>query len=97
MSPLDLIRSRDGSMSQTKLAAASFHLLIFVTVAWVTWNERGFNKDMWEFYGLVAVGHALLDKTSATVASFKNKQLEVNADAQPSTTTTTITTSKEPL
>lgn len=83
MSPLDLIRSRDGSMSQTKLAAASFHLLLFITVAWVTYIKREFQFDMWALYAAVAVGHASYDKTLANIKDFKDKKL--GADTRPMT------------
>lgn len=94
MSPLDLIRSRDGSMSLTKLAASSFHLLLFVTVGWITYLKREFLTDMWVFYGVAAVGHAFSDKTLAAVAAFKNKKLDVESDMPP--TVTTVTTTQGP-
>lgn len=76
MTPLDILRSRDGSMSLTKLAAASFHLAIFVTVLWVTWIKQDFQFDMWALYASVAIGHASYDKTMATVKDFKDRKLE---------------------
>lgn len=77
MSPLDLIRSRDGSMSQTKLAASCFHFALFVTVCWVTWLKQDFEMEMWILYGGFAVGHASTDKVLASVKGFKEKKLEM--------------------
>lgn len=73
MSPLDLIRSRDGSMSLTKLAASTFHLLLASTVAGVTWKTKTFNESMWLIYAAFAVGHATYDKTMATVKDLKDR------------------------
>jgi len=75
MSPLDLIRSRDGSMSQTKLAAACFHFALFVTVCFVTWIKKDFVESMWALYAAAAVGHAAYDKTMATVKDSSDKKL----------------------
>ena len=36
----------DGKIVQTKLAGATFHLLIAVAVAWVTWLKRDFIVEM---------------------------------------------------
>lgn len=76
MSPLDLIRSRDGSMSLTKLSASTFHLSLATTVAWLTFKTQAFNETMWLLYAGIAVGHATYDKTMATVKDFKDKKLE---------------------
>lgn len=76
MSPLDLVRGRDGKMVLTKLQAATFHLILATTVAWVTWMEKRFVTEMWAFYGTVAVGHAIFDKSAAQFKDFKDKQLD---------------------
>lgn len=62
----DLITSKDGSLSLTKLAAATFHFLLAVGVI-VHTLVNGFKMDMavWMFYGGIAVGHAAYDKTKA--------------------------------
>jgi len=78
MSPLDLIRAKDGSMSLTKLAASTFHFNLAVWVSWHTYTQ-GFDIEVWMLYGGFAVAHASYDKTMAVVAAFKNKKL----DAQP--------------
>ena len=91
MSLLDLIRSKDGSMSLTKLQAAAFHFLLALTVAWVTWIKRDFVEGMWLLYSAVAVGHAVIDKTAAQVAAFKGRQLDAELPVG-SVTTSTITT-----
>lgn len=72
MSPLDLVRSRDGSMSLTKLAASTFHLSLATTVVWITYLTRTFDVEMWLLYAGFAVGHATYDKTMATVKAFKD-------------------------
>jgi uncharacterized membrane protein YcjF (UPF0283 family) len=76
VSPLDLMRAKDGSMSLTKLAATTFHFLLAVTVAGVTWIKRDFIESMWMLYAAVAVGHAVVDKAGAQISAFKGRQLE---------------------
>lgn len=71
MSPLDLVRSRDGSMSLTKLAAATFHLSLAGFVAWLTYRSQTFNDAMWLLYAGFAVGHATWDKTMAVLKDMK--------------------------
>jgi hypothetical protein len=83
VSLLDLIRSRDGSLSQTKLAASCFHLAMFVTVCWITYVKRDFVLDMWVLYAGVAVGHAVVDKAGAQIQDFKTKKLD--KETQPGT------------
>jgi hypothetical protein len=80
MSPLDLVRSKDGSMSLTKLAAASFHLLIFLTVGFLTYINRSFDMEMWGLYAAVAVLHAGYDKTLAAVRDFKIRRLDAESE-----------------
>lgn len=93
MSPLDLIRSRDGSMSLTKCGALAFHASIAVTVAAITvvriirysidgtsaFDAPLFDIGMWTLWASVAVGHAVIDKSTAQVAAFKTAQLEVES------------------
>lgn len=76
MSPLDLIRGRDGKMVLTKVQATLFHVALFVTVCWVTYVKRDFVQGMWELYAMTAVGHAVLDKTAAQIAAFKDRKLD---------------------
>ena len=85
LNPMDLIRSRDGSLSLTKLAASTFHILIALTVGWITWIKQDFVESMWMLYAAVAVGHAVVDKTGAQIADFKDRKLEVEATTQPGT------------
>lgn len=73
---MDLVIGADGKLVLTKLQAAMFHLLLAVTVGFVTWFKREFVLDMWALYAAVAVGHAVIDKTGAQVKDFKDKQLE---------------------
>lgn len=79
MNPLDLIRSRDGSMSLTKLSAATFHVLLAIAVVWITWIKRDFVESMWLLYASAAVGHAVVDKAGAQINAFKNRKLESDA------------------
>ncbi len=90
MSIFDLIRGDDGKLVLTKLQAATFHLLLAVTVGWVTYLKRDFVESLWMLYSAVAVGHAVLDKTGAQVAAFKNKQLDAETPAPEATTTTEL-------
>ncbi len=94
MSPLDLIRGRDGKMVLTKVSAACFHFVLFVTVCSITgvrlyrFVKSGgevmdypnlFDAAMWGLYAAVAVGHAIADKTGAQVTAFKDKKLDIQA------------------
>jgi hypothetical protein len=71
----DIIASKDGSLSLTKLAASTAHLNMAVAFSWITYT-KGFVMELWMFYGAFAVGHATVDKATAAVSSFKNRQLE---------------------
>jgi hypothetical protein len=106
MSPLDLIRGRDGRMVLTKLQAATFHALLAATVAsitatrlWKFWHSELtdfpnlFDATMWGLYAAVAVGHAVIDKTGAQVKDFKDRKLD--AGSTPNTVTTATVTTKE--
>jgi hypothetical protein len=68
----DLIQSKDGSLSMTKLAASTFHFLLAVFVSIETY-KFGFDITIWGLYGAFAVGHAGYDKTMAVVKDFKDK------------------------
>lgn len=71
----DLVRSRDGSLSLTKLAAATAHPLLAAGFALLTWRH-GFISELWLIYGGYALGHAVVDKTAAQVKDFKDAQLD---------------------
>ncbi len=73
---LGLVLSKDGSLSLTKLAAASFHFALFVTVCFVTYIKQDFLFEMWMLYAGAAIGHASYDKTLANVRAFKERKLE---------------------
>lgn len=79
----DLVRARDGSLSQTKLAAASFHFALFFTVCKIQLFKDDFDTAMWTFYAAVAVGHAVYDKTMANVKDVKDRKMELDAGAAP--------------
>lgn len=74
MSPLDLIRSKDGSMSLTKLAASTAHLSMATMFLLIT-VRQGFIEALWIIYGGLAISHAVVDKTAAQVKAFKDKAL----------------------
>lgn len=77
MSPADLITSKDGSLSLTKLAASTFHLLLAIgVIAHTAAHEFTFDVTVWSVYGAFAVGHAGYDKTMAVVRDFQEKKLE---------------------
>jgi hypothetical protein len=78
MSPLDLVRAKDGSMSLTKLAAATAHALMAAGFGLVTW-QKGFISELWLIYGGYALGHAVIDKAGQQVAAFKDKKLEAES------------------
>ena len=92
--PFDLITGDDGKVVLTKLQAATFHLLLAVTVCFITILKRDFLMEMWLLYAAVAVGHAVIDKTGAQVAAFKDRKLDAESPS-PSTVTTSTTTTKE--
>lgn len=91
MSPLDLIRGRDGTMSLTKLAASTAHALMAAGFAHLTWT-KGFISEMWITYGTFAIFHAVADKTGSQIAAFKTHKLDVET---PGTTTTATVVTKE--
>ena len=88
---LSLVTSKDGSLSQTKLAAACFHLALFCTAVWLTWRKGEWINEMWTMYFMAAVGHAAYDKTLANVRAYKDKQIEAAAGESMTTTTATTT------
>jgi hypothetical protein len=71
----DLVQSRDGSLSLTKLAASTAHLLMASGFFVITWRQ-GFIPDLWLIYGGFAIGHATVDKVAAQVKDFKDQQLK---------------------
>lgn len=79
VSPADLIRGRDGSMSLTKLAASTAHALMAVGFGLVT-VRQGFIPELWFIYGGYAIGHAIADKTASQVKDFKDRALDARTD-----------------
>ena len=71
----DLVTSKDGSLSLTKLAAATAHLNLAIAFSWLTYST-GYVADLWLIYGSMAIGHATVDKAMAVVNGFKTKQME---------------------
>lgn len=75
MSPLDLIRAKDGSMSLTKLAASTAHALMAAMFLRITFRE-GYIEGLWLIYGTLAISHAAVDKGMALTKAFKDAKLE---------------------
>lgn len=96
MHMMDIVKSRDGSISQTKLAAACFHLSIFVTVAYITYVKQEFLIEMWMLYATVAIGHSAYDKTLANIKDFKDKKLGQDGLGSTQTTRTIVTNMPNP-
>jgi hypothetical protein len=72
----DLVQSRDGSLSLTKMAASTFHFTLALWVSWSTYH-KGFDVAIWTLYASFAVGHAAFDKSAAMLSDYKTKQLEI--------------------
>jgi hypothetical protein len=96
MSPLDLIRAKDGSMSLTKLAASTAHFIFAWAVVFITLIKRDFLMEMWSLYIGAAIFHASYDKTMATVKEFKDRKLDAEVTAPGVTTTTVNVTETKP-
>lgn len=73
---MDLFVGKDGKLVLTKVQAASFHLILFLTVGFITFRTKAFHIEMWTLYAATAVGHAVIDKTGTQVTAFKEKKLE---------------------
>lgn len=68
----DLIISKDGSLSLTKVAAATAHFSMAVGFVWVTFHH-GFIGEMWIIYGGFAISHAAFDKSAAMLKAYKER------------------------
>lgn len=78
---LDLITSRDGSLSLTKTAAASAHLL--VAAAFVKYQllpGSVFDETIWGLYIGVAILHAAYDKTSTQVQDIRQRHIDAEVE-----------------
>ena len=71
----ELITSKDGSLSYTKLAACTGHLVLASSFIMLTW-KNGFIGEMWMIYAGFTVGHASYAKTLQIVKSIKDKGAE---------------------
>lgn len=76
---LSLICSRDGSLSLTKLAAATAHLLMAAAFVRLQVVGGSFDEVLWLVYGGFAITHAVVDKGSAQIAQFKREKLEAES------------------
>ncbi len=76
MSPLDLIRSKDGSMSLTKLAAATAHLALAAAFFRMQVLAGEFNGELWMIYGGFAIAHAAYDKTAAMLKDSRDRRMD---------------------
>ena len=70
----DLVASKDGSLSLTKLAAATGHFLMAAAFLRLQVLGGAFNEVLWLVYGGFAVAHATYDKTLAVVKDYKLRQ-----------------------
>lgn len=75
----DLIRSQDGSVSLTKLAATTAHANAAWLFVWIN-ITKGPEEWLWLTYLGVTVTHAAYDKTAKIVQAMKER-----ANAQPDT------------
>ncbi len=66
--------SRDGSLSLTKLAAATAHLLMAGAFFRMQVLEGAFDYALWVAYGGFAIAHATYDKTAAMWSEYKSKK-----------------------
>ncbi len=72
MRPTDLIQSKDGSLSLTKLAASTAHFLMASGFVCLT-VRNGFIPELWMIYGGFAIGHAAYDKSAAMVKEYRER------------------------
>lgn len=68
----ELIESKDGSLSLTKLAATTAHanaawLFVYLTI------KHGYNEALWITYLGATIFHAAYDKTTAVVKAMKER------------------------
>lgn len=68
-----LILSKDGSLSLTKLGAATFHAGLAFHVNRLQWDSATFLWDAWVLYAGFAVGHAQVDKGMAMLKAYKEQ------------------------
>jgi hypothetical protein len=81
----DLVTAPDGSLSLTKLAAATAHFLMAASFLRLqVLGEHPFNEALWLVYGGFAIAHAAYDKTAAMVKDFKEQKLDAT-QGTPST------------
>ncbi len=72
-----LVTARDGSISLTKLAAATAHFLMACAfLRQQVLSDAGFNELQWMVYGGFAIAHAAYDKTAAMVKDVREKHIE---------------------
>lgn len=89
---MDMLVGDDGKMVLTKVQAATFHALLAITVACVSWRKQDFIVEMWSLYAACAIGHAVIDKSAKQYQDFKNRKLD--ADSAPSETVESTTETK---
>lgn len=76
----DIIRGPDGKIVMTKLAAATAHLLLAMTVAYVTILKQDFIMEMWSLYLGCTILHEQANKAMTKYAAFKDKKLDVECN-----------------
>lgn len=67
----DLVKSKDGSLSLTKLFATIAHTLLAFSFTYITVTTGTYNGDMWFTYIGAAILHAGYDKTLAVFKEIK--------------------------
>jgi hypothetical protein len=78
--PLGLVTSKDGSLSLTKLSAATAHAFMALSFFRLQVLGGEFNETLWLVYGGFAIAHAAYDKTAAQVKAFKERQIGGGGD-----------------
>ncbi len=72
LSLCDLVRSKDGSLSLTKVAAATAHFLMAGGFVCLT-VKKGFIPELWMIYSASALGHAAYDKSVAMIKDYRER------------------------
>jgi hypothetical protein len=75
-----LITARDGTVSLTKLAAATAHFLMAAAFLRLqVLGDAPFNEMLWIVYGGFSIAHAAYDKTAAMVKDVREKRIDAEA------------------
>jgi hypothetical protein len=72
MNLTDLVKSKDGSLSLTKLAASTAHFTMACGFVCLTVSQ-GFLPELWMIYGAFALGHAITDKSANMLKAYHER------------------------